>query len=812
MARTQLDIENENLQIMITKGVNELQLAKEQGTVSDVKHTGAILPYYVGELAKALSIYSEQILMGKAKIKALPAKMLTVLDPLVVAHYTVKTVIDSIGSKSTSIVALSTKLANYLDTEYKITLLDEKDDKAKNSFVQYIQGTNYRNERQFKVTNSLLAKFHADIAKNKLSFYKLASKSIVLLSEMQPIVHNQIAPNLCFISEKKGIETRVDVATWFKDWLSEMITENGGLVLPEYHTPLIEPPIEWTSLRGGGFHSERFKYDLIKTQVDKSEFTKIPERTLKTVNRLQNTKWKVNKKVLEVMLAASENDMGWGDLPTTYNAKDYLAPVPHDDTDNAFLTEEQKADRKLWRQQAAPHYAEQESRNSKVLAVKRVLIEANRFKDFDSIYFAYFCDFRGRIYPKASNLQPQGTDYVKALLQFTEGKAMTTTEATKYFFMHGANCYGHGLDKLTLEEKCAWVINHEKEIMHSARNPYDLNGLWHKADEEPWLFLAFCFEYNEWRYNPKTFKSHLPIAFDGSCNGLQHLSAMLLDEVGGESVNLTNKSVKQDIYNDVKDKTIKLLEEDSEPLAKQLLEFGITRKACKRPVMIVPYAGTQRACRRYIQEQVLKEGAAEFFKDNLQEAISLYTSTVWEAINQTIIKGREVMDFLKNVSKEILVTNGGHTITWETPNGFTVKQKITKTHTKAIKTPLGNTIKEKGYIQNLVFQRTEDVNIRKHGTAIAPNLVHSLDACHLQETVNRMSDTTSFAMIHDSFGCHAADAADLNRILREVFVEMYKDGDYIYKFLEQHNIEVDEVPEKGKLDLTLILSDEFFFS
>lgn len=809
--KTQLEIENENLQIMITKGVNELQSAKETGTVSDLKLSGAIVPYYVGELAKSLNLYSQQVLMGKAKIKALPAKMLTVLDELVVAHYTVKTVIDSVGSKKVSIVSLATRLSNYLETEYKIQLLDKKDSEAKTGFVKYIQGSNYKNDRQFKVTNSLLAKYHGDISKNKLSFYKLAAKAIVLLSEMQPIVKNQIAPPLCYISEKRGIETRVDVAKWFKDWLSSMITENDGIILPEYHTPLIEPPIEWEGFRGGGFHSPRFKYDLIKSEVDRENFKEVPKQTLKAVNRLQNTQWRVNKKVLEVMLAASENDLDWGELPTTYEAKKYLSECPHSDTDKSFLTEEQKEDRKMWRKMSAPHYAEQESRHSKVLACKRVLIEANRFKEFEAIYFSYFCDFRGRIYPKASNLQPQGTDYVKALLEFSEGKSIETYEAEKYFYMQGANSFGHGLDKKTLHEKWEWVKDNTQAIKSCADNPYDLKGLWHQSDEDPWLFLAFCFEFKEYISHDK-FVSHLPIAFDGSCNGLQHLSAILLDEVGGASVNLTNQISKRDIYTDVKDKAIKLLELDPEPLAKQLLEFGITRKACKRPVMIVPYAGTQRACRRYIQEQIIKEGATEFFKDNLQEAISLYTSVVWESINLTIVKGREVMSFLKDIAKDILVTYGGNTITWVTPNGFTVHQKITKTHTVAIKTPLGNTIKERGYIQNLVFQRTEDVNMRKHGTAIAPNLVHSLDACHLQETVNNMPMDVSFAMIHDSFGCHAADAEELNAVLREVFVDMYGDGNYLNKFLIQQKIQVDDMPDKGSLDLTLVLEDEFFFS
>ncbi len=809
--KTQIDIENENLQIMITKGINELQQAKETGTVSNLKYSGAVIPHYVGTLANNMKLYSDQVLMGKAKIKALPAKMLTVLDPLVVAHYTVKCLVDMVGKKYTSIVSIASKLAGYLDTEYRITLLEDDD---QTQLASYIQASGYKNDRLIKVTRGLLDKYHKDISKNDLSFYKLASKALLMLSEVQPIVKNQIMPPLCFVNEKKGIETRIEVASWFTDWLSEMVTKNDGMVLPEYNTPLIEEPIPWTKRFGGGFHTRRFKYSLVKTTIDSSEYSTVPQKTMDAVNRIQSTKWRINRDILEIMQSVSESDLGWGDLPTTYNAKDYLTPCPHSDTDNSFLTEEQKADRKLWRRQSAPHYDEQESRRSKVLAMHRVIIEAKRFKDFESIYFAYFCDFRGRIYPKASNLHPQGTDYVKALLEFSEAKPINTKEAEMYFYMHGANCFGHGLDKKTLQEKSQWVQENIDGILHTARNPYDQRGLWHQADEDPWMFLAFCFEFKEFyekAHGEQIFFSRLPIAFDGSCNGLQHLSAILLDEIGGEAVNLTAKTSKQDIYDTVRVKSVKLLESNSEPLAAELLKFGISRKCCKRPVMIVPYAGTQRACRKYIQDQMIKEGANEFFGENLGEAVTLYTATVWEAINQTIVKGREVMNFLKDSAREVLLKDGGTTITWVTPNGFEVKQRILKTHSVAIKTPLGNSIKERGYIQNTLQVFTDQPNIRKHGTAIAPNLVHSLDACHLQETVNLMPEDTSFAMIHDSFGCHAADANILNKMLRYVFVDMYGDGEFLPRFINKLGLDVD-VPVKGGLNLDLVLQDEFFFS
>ena len=55
----------------------------------------------------------------------------------------------------------------------------------------------------------------------------------------------------------------------------------------------------------------------------------------------------------------------------------------------------------------------------------------------------------------------------------------------------------------------------------------------------PYQFLAFC---NEWAVTNKQgdgFVSHIPVAVDGSCNGLQLYSLMLKDEKAGKLVNLT---------------------------------------------------------------------------------------------------------------------------------------------------------------------------------------------------------------------------------------------------------------------------------
>ena len=97
-----------------------------------------------------------------------------------------------------------------------------------------------------------------------------------------------------------------------------------------------------------------------------------------------------------------------------------------------------------------------------------------------------------------------------------------------FLSMHGANTFGE--DKLSFIDKHLLILEMTDKIIDCASNPLDSDALWHTADD-PWNFLAFCFEWKDYCESPSTFKSHLSIAMDGSCNGLQHLSAMFLDEV-----------------------------------------------------------------------------------------------------------------------------------------------------------------------------------------------------------------------------------------------------------------------------------------
>ena len=70
----------------------------------------------------------------------------------------------------------------------------------------------------------------------------------------------------------------------------------------------------------------------------------------------------------------------------------------------------------------------------------------------------------------------------------------------------------------------------------------------------------------------------------------------------------------------------------------------------------------------------------------------------------------------------------------------------------------------------------------------------------------------SYAVVHDSFGTHACDIEQLGIVLRETFVEMYKE-DILGKFMkEQGDLELPSLPEYGKLNIEDVKNAEFFFS
>jgi DNA-directed RNA polymerase len=448
-----------------------------------------------------------------------------------------------------------------------------------------------------------------------------------------------------------------------------------------------------------------------------------------------------------------------------------------------------------------------------------VLTIAERMAPETALYFPYTLDFRGRIYAQVPFLNPQGHDIAKGLLTFAHGKPIGDGSGPGWLAIHGANVYG--FDKASLEERIAWVETHREVILACARDPLG-ESFWQDADS-PWMFLAFCFEWAGYMRDGAAFVSCLPIALDGSCNGIQHFSAMLRDAVGGAAVNLVPGDKPSDIYATVANLTALKLRLLSSTIggveagwAKLWGDFGIDRKITKRPVMVLPYGGTYMACKDYVEDAVLERGPAPI-KDRKEfnKATHFLAKQVWSAIGETVIGARECMSWLQSCARLAAKTN--LPINWVTPTGLMVQQAYRSTKMQQVKCRLFD--KE---VKLKLAVETDDIDGSKQVQGIAPNFVHSMDASALVACVNLSvgNGVSSFAMVHDSYGTLAADTDMLGACLRHAFVDMYKENDVLEQFREgivamlppDLKAKVAPCPAKGSLDLDQVLKSDFFFA
>lgn len=590
--------------------------------------------------------------------------------------------------------------------------------------------------------------------------------------------------------------------------------EKAELMRPDM-LPMVVIPKVWDQDQSGGYYTRTMSVIMGSDKFDRNQTQQSTpsEQMFDALNQLQETAWKVNPQVLEVALALDERDhkLGALDSPADVYMPDF--PAPKEEMDK--WKEENPEAHKAWRRQRTQAFNEQHSKGSKQMGQHAAITIADQFSQYERIYFPWRLDFRGRAYPVTHYLNPQASDLSKGLLQFADGVELGTSGAY-WLALQGANTYG--FDKAKLDERVQWVHDHQAMILDSARDPLGGEKFWTEADK-PWEFLAFCFEWAGYVKHGPSFKSHLKVAVDGSCNGLQHLSAMLKDEVGGASVNLRNLEHRRDVYAIVAEEVARKVREDA--LAGD--EYGklwdglVDRKVVKRNVMTKPYGVTKRGMADQIAEEV-KDYKDESFapvQADLFKGAFYLAQKVEEATKATVAAAVEVMDWFKACVKVFNEADQG--VAWTTPADMLVVQHRVAVTSKRIDTYMGNK-----RIQLKFGEATNKLNKEGQSSGIAPNIVHSFDAAHQALTILRCVNDhgmKDFGMVHDSFGCHAGHMENLFHILRDEFVKMYSydvladlRDQFQAQLPEDYKEELPEPPVMRNLNIEEVRQSSFFFA
>jgi len=99
----------------------------------------------------------------------------------------------------------------------------------------------------------------------------------------------------------------------------------------------------------------------------------------------------------------------------------------------------------------------------------------------------------------------------------------------------------------------------------------------------------------------------------------------------------------------------------------------------------------------------------------------------------------------------------------------------------------------------------DQVDKTRHKAATAPNLIHSLDASLLHMSVKRFN--APIALIHDSVLSRATDMSLLAIIVRETYMHLFADNDYLTEFALQIGAEskppiIDDLKPESVIDST----------
>lgn len=797
---TQQEVE----ELMVTGG-RERALAsftrnEEKGTAHNNPYASAVYSRFIMPLAEMIEAYTSNKARGVA---AASKGLLRRIDSQAAAFLTVRQCLDlgNLDSKNPA-TAVSRAVGQ---TIYGEVLLQEFENIEPDLYFTLVK------DFERRMTKS---------ERHRLTVFKMqAAKQGINLPEYSPEDKLATGTILIYMAKELGLVELEEVREGKKykrhmvltpevKHLLDSVKDQVAGMMPQM-LPCVAPPRDWVTPNDGGYHTpamRRLAPCCIRGRPRVMDEADVPEIPLRALNILQSRPWRINQRVLDTIdLVKDRFDVGevlaQADLPKPHKP-DFLdldMPV-------ADMTPVQVATFKAWKAEMREWYTTSKERGIKWGRFWQALRVARQFKD-ETIWFVYQYDYRGRAYANTRGVSPQGSDLQKALIMAADGRRIEDDTAKFWFYSAGANRYG--FDKADLEDRYQWTVDRHDLILAIAADPV-AHRQWTDADN-PFQFLAWCFEFADYQANPATFVSRLALGQDGSCNGLQHFSAMLRDSVGGLATNLVPSSSQQDIYRLVAEATgrgLSLLPPEG-MFTLRWQQHSLSRDLVKRSVMTLPYGSTRFSCADFIFKEYMAKGKApEFSPEEHRPAARWLSVAVWDAIGEVVVKAREAMEWLQDSSDE-LIEAGLDEINWRSPSGFMVRQRYGIVETTQVTTRIAGGVR----IRPRIRQEKQEPCKRRHRNGIAPNFVHSHDAAHMHLLICWADDhgLGHLHFIHDDYGTTPDGTEALHKGIRATFVEMYERTSPLEDFKRRNDVTA-PVPENGDLDIRVVVESRYFFA
>lgn len=798
MEQTQVSLETQ----WVTEGVAAYHTGHQSRPFSDTD-VGAYLA------SKALKVLEADI-KAFAREKQFSSKVQQTIfmcvKPLDIATVSLKFLMDVafgsiVGFKtsefSSCTSSLSIKLGGLLVNHLNYVTFAKQQDKGYSHMVEFLDGKSKAYRRKTlawwrKITETPVLKVDT-ATKAAIGYFclKLAVESTGLFEVLPRLVHGKLT---------KSLFPSPQVVNTIMGKLPALSMMHPPAL------PMVCPPKPWTTYDDGGYLTIRLwcasvrDEDTLKSLMDSGAL----KPRLDVLNYLGSIPWEINREIVGLMEQAynsNHRSVPMSDIGVV------MPPRPWDSrSERKFLQDTRPEVIHEWKQKLAVIYTDFYSSRlvGQRLSFLRTLSIAKRFLSYDRIWFPHRIDYRGRYYPICSTLHQQGDEVARACIRFHKRTPMTPSscpDGWRWYLIHGANLMGH--DKVSFDERVSFIRQHHDAILSVARDPF-ANQMWCDADK-PWVFLAWCLEYSRIVQGLQDY-TQLPVARDGKCNGLQHLSMTIRDEGTAALVSLLPADAPSDIYSVVRQAVSDALPDDS------YWKDKVTRKLVKRNTMTTPYNVTQRGMGEQLKEEIIQSLDTRMLSKEDKIHIVQLREVNYETIMGLLGRTASLMGWYNEVSH--IYMKEGLKISWVLPDGFKVIQDIPRFIQKQVKL-------EDRTVSIRFREAIQKQDSTRNVHAMSPNVTHSMDATHMtmfiQHVIRTLGYDTPMAAIHDSFGLPAPQVTLIGSALVNTLVDLYQGFDIIESIRADYREqtggkELPPCPERGTLDLEQVRQSLYAFA
>lgn len=589
--------------------------------------------------------------------------------------------------------------------------------------------------------------------------------------------------------------------------------EEASTLLCPFNLPMVIPPRPWVNPKEGGYLTDVPGNVLLKDNLELvTEHCTGDEPFIQAANLQQSVPWKINAWVLDHLQYAWDQSLSIGKLLPRegYPVPPYPKHLPDDHPEVT-----------AWRHNARRiHDTNDKTRLRRIVTAKQLWV-ASRLRNEPRLYYPMQLDFRGRYYYRPPFVNPQGNDVGRALLLFANGTPISNEAEADWLRIHGANLYG--FSKLTWQARLDWVHQHQSDIEKAGRDPWMHATFWTEADD-PWQFLAFCREYQQFLDHGYGYIAHLPVVLDCTCSGIQHYSALLKSEGMAQLVNLLPSDKPQDIYTVVLDRVLEQLRTDAaagDLHAQSWLELQPDRSLAKPVVMTLPYSATRTTVVSQCQEWAWDRTADLYgpgnwkFKAGSMAAMNYMATILGRETSLIVGHAKHAMSWFKRVGRAAGASDVE--LEWTTPSGLRVRQRYPDYRKTEIVLHYLSSVS-----MRLKLQVDElGLNPSRMANGLSPNIIHSLDASHMAlATVDAFANgVRNLGGIHDCFATTPAEMAQVRDSVRNTFSAMYQEDWYsritdelLHQLPPDLTTRLSSRPKLGGLDITTVQQSDYFIT